>query len=256
MTGEPAPITIRCFGRFQLRVHGQEPNLARVRPRARAVLRLLALEAGRPVHRELLVDALWRDLDPVAGTHNLHVSVSSLRAVLEPGVPRGASRILVRDGERYQLAMPPGSFSDLLEFDQAIAEAETARIAGDSGAAVRALDRALSHSTGDVLPEDGPAEWVIGVREHYRVRVAEAAANLAELHLSRHDPPSAATAALRSLDVDPCRDASWRLLLSAYTAAGDLAAAEQARRSYAEVLTSLGVASTSAAAVRPRSRDN
>ncbi len=255
VTGEPPAITIRCFGRFQLRVHGQEPNLTRVRPRARAVLRLLALEAGRPVHRELLVDALWRDLDPVAGTHNLHVSVSSLRAVLEPGVPRGASRILVRDGERYQLAMPPGSSSDLLEFDRAIAEAETARIAGDSAAAVRALDRALSQSTGDVLPEDGPAEWVIGVREHYRVRVAEAAATLAELHLSRHDPPSAATAALRSLDVDPCRDASWRLLLSAYAASGDLAAAEQARRSYAEVLTSLGVASSSAAAVHPRPHD-
>jgi len=212
------------------------------------VLRLLALQSGRPVHRERLVDALWRDLDPVAATHSLHVSVSSLRAVLEPGVPRGASRILVRDGERYQLAMPAGSFSDLVEFDRAVAEAERHRSTGDLMAAVTALERSLTLATGDVLPEDGPAEWVIGAREHYRVQVAEAAATLAELHLARQDAGSAAIAALRSLDVDPCRDASWRLLIGAYTAAGDLAAAEQARRSYVEVLTSLGVVSSSAEA--------
>jgi DNA-binding SARP family transcriptional activator len=250
---EAPPVSVRCFGRFGLRLRGEEPHLGRVRPRARAVLRLLALESGRPVHRELLVDALWRGLDPVAATHSLHVSVSSLRAVLEPGVPRGGSRILVRDGERYQLAMPTGSFCDLLEFDRAVTEADRHRSSGDSAAAVAALERALDLATGEVLPEDGPAEWVIGVREHYRVRVAEAAATLAELHLARHDPGAAAAAALRSLDVDPCRDASWRLLLSAYTAAGDLAAAEQARRSYADVLTSLGVVSSSAAALLPRS---
>jgi DNA-binding SARP family transcriptional activator len=251
---EPPLVSVRCFGRFELRLSGEVPDLGRVRPRARAVLRLLALECGRPVHRELLVDALWRDLDPVAATHNLHVSVSSLRSALEPGVPRGASRIVVRDGERYQLSMPAGSFSDILQFDLAVAEAEQARVNGESTRAVTALSRAMDLYAGEVLPEDGPAEWVIGVREHYRVRVAEAAATLAELHLARHDPAAAAAAALRSLDVDPCRDASWRLLLAAYAASGDLAAAEQARRSYAEVLTSLGVVSTSAAAVLPRTR--
>jgi DNA-binding SARP family transcriptional activator len=218
------------------------------------VLRILALHAGRPVHRELLVDAMWRDLDPVAGMHNLHVCVSSLRAMLEPGVPRGASRLLVRDGDRYQLVLAAGSACDLRDFDVSIAEAEAARSAGESATAAAAFSHAVDLYTGDVLPEDGPAEWVIGIREHYRVRAAEAAGSLAELLLSRRDPSAAAAAALRSLDVDPCRDASWRLLLSAYTAAGDLAAAEQARRSYADVLTSLGVVSDSTDVVLPRPR--
>jgi ATP/maltotriose-dependent transcriptional regulator MalT/DNA-binding SARP family transcriptional activator len=253
---EPSPptLSIRCFGRFELRVGGRPPDLRGVRPRARAVLRILALHAGRPVHRELLVDAMWRDLDPVAGMHNLHVCVSSLRAMLEPGVPRGASRLLVRDGDRYQLVLAAGSACDLRDFDVSIAEAEAARSAGESATAAAAFSHAVDLYTGDVLPEDGPAEWVIGIREHYRVRAAEAAGSLAELLLSRRDPSAAAAAALRSLDVDPCRDASWRLLLSAYTAAGDLAAAEQARRSYADVLTSLGVVSDSTDVVLPRPR--
>lgn len=255
VTNDPPPISVHCFGGFRLYIGGDEAQLRRVRPRARAVLRLLALESGHGVHREVLLDALWRDVDPAAGTHSLHVSVSSLRAALEPGVSRGASKILVRDGEHYRLAMPPGSFSDLVEFDRAVTEADACRSSGDTEGAARALHRAMSLAVGQVLAEDGPADWVVGVRERYRVRVAEAAATLGEFHLARHDPASAAAAALHSLDVDPCRDASWRLLVSAYLSAGDVAAAERARRSYAKVLTSLGIGSDSAVTLpRPRLR--
>src|SRR5690606_29027417 len=157
-------------------------------------------------------DALWRDLDREAGTHNLHVSVSSLRRALEPGVPRGASRLLVRDGERYVLKLPPGSTTDLRSFDQALAAADVARAAGEVEEAVASLNRALDLYAGEVLPEDGPEEWVLGPREYYRSRTAEAAAAVADLQLTRHDPGAAAAAALRSIDLDPCRDGSWRLL--------------------------------------------
>jgi DNA-binding SARP family transcriptional activator len=252
-TPRDAPLEVRCFGRFDIRIGGEAPPLARARPRAREALRLLALHAGHPVHREVLIDALWRGLDLAAATHNLHVTVSSLRGILEPGTTRGASQLLVRDGDRYTLALPPSSYCDLHAFDAACARAEMSRVAGDQGAAVQALDQAVSLYVGEVLPEDGPAEWVIGTRDRFRVRAADAAATLAELRL-RHDPRAAAAAALRSIDIDPCRDGSWRLLLAAYDAAGDPAAAEQARRSYVEVLSSLGVVSSSVSAVLPAPR--
>lgn len=246
---EPTAMALRCFGRFEIRIDGSAPDLKRVRPRARALLRLLAVHAGRPVHRELIMDALWRDLDVDAATHNLHVSISSLRRALEPGTARGASRLLLRDGERYVLRLPPGATCDLRSFDQALGAADVARGAGRIADAVASLTEALDLYNGEVLPEDGPEEWVLGPREHYRSRAAEAAAAVAELHLSRHDPGAAAAAALRSIDIDPCRDASWRLLVSSYQAAGDLAAAERARRSYADVLASLGVVTETASSV-------
>lgn len=254
VVAEPSPLVLRCFGRFDIRVEGKAPDLSRVRPRARALLRLLAVEAGRPMHRELITDALWRDLDRDAATHNLHVSVSSLRRALEPGVPRGASRLLVRDGERYVLKLPAGSSCDLRSFDRALAGADLARAAGQVDEAVASLSHALELYTGEVLPEDGPEEWVLGPREHYRARAAEAALSVAETHLARHDPAAAAAAALQSIDIDACRDGSWRVLVSAYQAAGDLAAAEQARRSYADVLASLGVVTDTASAVLPKQR--
>jgi DNA-binding SARP family transcriptional activator len=246
------PLAVRCFGGFELQVDGSTPDLARVRPRARALLRLLALYAGQPVHREVIVDAMWPQLDAAAATHNLHVCVSGLRSALEPGVARGASRLVVRDGERYLLALPDGALSDLRSFDALIATAERARNAGASDDAIRDLDAALHLYTGDVLPEDGPTEWVLPHREQYKVRAAEAAALLGRLHLDHGRPEQAAAAARRSIDVDPCRDASWRLLVAAHEAAGDLAASEEARRSYAEVLESLGVVSSAASSLGMR----
>jgi DNA-binding SARP family transcriptional activator len=251
---EGDPLTVRCFGRFELAVGNIVPALSQVRPRARAVLRLLALQAGEPIHREVLIDSLWPDLHPEAATHNLHVCISSLRAALEPGVHRGASRLVVRDGDRYTLRLPPGSHCDLQAFNLGTAAGEQARAAGDVGRAIDLLEGAVNQYTGDVLPEEGPAEWVVGPREHYRMRAAEATARLAELQLSHGQPSLAAASSLRSIDIDPCHDASWRLLLAAYRESGDHAAAERARRAYADVLASLGVVTSSASAVLPSSR--
>jgi DNA-binding SARP family transcriptional activator len=241
-----APVDVRCFGRFELLVDGVRPDLQAVRPRARALLRLLALHAGQPTHREVIADAMWPQLDAAAALHNLHVCVSGLRAVLEPGAARGASRLLVRDGERYLLALPQGSVSDLRTFDARTAAAESAYAAGAIDTAIADLEAALALYVGEVLPEDGPTEWVLSQREHYQGRAAEAAAQLGRLHLEQQRPEEAAAAARRSIDVDPFRDGSWRLLIAAHDAAGNLAEAEEARRSYADVLASLGVASQAA----------
>ena len=54
--------TVRCFGGFHLCTDDVEIDLRVVRPQARALLRMLALNAGSPLHRELIADILWGDL--------------------------------------------------------------------------------------------------------------------------------------------------------------------------------------------------
>jgi LuxR family maltose regulon positive regulatory protein len=94
---------------------------------------------------------------------------------------------------------------------------------------------------GDVLPEDGPAEWVVSVRDLYRVRAGDVAGDLAELRLELGQHAEAVAAARRSIDLAPWRDASWRTLQLACRAAGDLASAERARADYRTMLAGLGV---------------
>ncbi|MFP3460945.1 BTAD domain-containing putative transcriptional regulator [Arthrobacter globiformis] len=239
----PPRLDVRCFGEFSLRADGVGIDLSRVRPQARTVLRILAIHAGRPVHRDRLAATLWADLDAASALHNLQVSVSSLRRALQPAGVAGDCQLLARRGEAYVLVLDERSRVDLLEFDQAVREAAQARSAGDLEGAATYLHRAVDLYAGEVLPEDGSAEWVSDTRERYRLRAAEAAAMLAILELDFGKTTDAAAAAAQSVEIDPWRDESWRTLISVYRSSGDLAAAERAERRYQGMLNALGVSS-------------
>lgn len=238
-----ATIELTCFGEFRILVHGEPADLSTVRPRVRAMLKFLAIHAGRPVHRELIADALWGDLDPEAAMHNLQVSLSSLRAALEPGVPGRRSSLVVRDGETYMLALRPGSRCDIVEFDRELAAANHARRSGDRAAQHASLATAVGLYTADLFPEEGPANWLVTTRERYRARAADAAAQLAELDLEAGDHAAAVAAAQHSVQIDEYRDDAWQVLIHALRAAGEPAAAQRAVRSYAAMLAELGVES-------------
>src|SRR3989442_6470844 len=90
-------------------------------PRVRAVLRLLAVHAGNPVHREVLQMAFWPDADAETGARNLHVAVSSLRSWLEPGVARGGCFLPLRGRCRDRLAPPTGAHVVLWPVSNALA---------------------------------------------------------------------------------------------------------------------------------------
>jgi hypothetical protein len=70
-------LTVRCLGGFSLSIGERLVDLNPLKPRARAVLRLLALYGDQGMHREQLVDALWPEIDPLAATRNLHVAISA-----------------------------------------------------------------------------------------------------------------------------------------------------------------------------------
>nr|WP_163541670.1 BTAD domain-containing putative transcriptional regulator [Occultella kanbiaonis] len=235
-----AELDVHCFGAFSITVRGRAVDLGQMRPRARAVLRILALSAGRPVHRERLAEALWRDLDPAAAMHNLQVSVSTIRRCLEPGRPARSSTLLVRDGEAYTLRLRNSSRCDVVEFEAALRTANKTRNT-DQVAHAAALRRALDLYAADLLPEDGPAEWVTDPRDRYRSQAAEAAAALGALELAAGNLEAATSAANRSIELNTFRDASWQLLIDTLHRSGAAAEAQRAQRGYARMLATLGV---------------
>ena len=239
-----ASLSIRCFGGFNIAIKGRAADLTAVKPRARAVLRLLTVHAGNLVHREVLEAAFWPDADAETGARNLHVAVSSLRSWLEPGVSRGGSSILLRHGDAYRLALQSDAEVDLVQFSKALAGARVARLRGESEAAIVHFEQALELYTGELLPEDGPAEWAIEPRERFHAGALEAAQGMAELLLKRGDPAAAARACSTGLWIDRLHDPLWKLLIEARERAGDRVAASRARRDYARVLEELGLTAT------------
>jgi DNA-binding SARP family transcriptional activator len=239
-------VRVVCFGGFTFSLSGQPVDWSALRPRARAAMRLLALNADRPVHRDMIIDALFPNLAPAAATRNLHVTLSSLRNFLDARIPPDRPPLLRRDGDAYLLVVPVDGYVDICAFRTAIEAAHRARIRGDEPARLAALRTAVETYGGDLLPEDGPAEWVVRARDELRHDAANAAADLAAAELAAGDGPAAVAAARRCITIDMYHDAGWRALIAAYRFDGDLAAAERARREYADVLDSLGVSLASA----------
>ena len=239
--GSGAAGEIRCFGGFELRLGGSVIDVTAVKPRVRAALHLLAVHAGRPIHRERLITAFWPDVDARAGVHNLQVVVSSLRRLLDgaPG-PTGPVQI-ARESDAYRLVLPPGVTADVAAFEAAVLAVRRARKDGDDDAAIAAADDALRLYTGDLVPEAGPADWVVEDRDRYRQDAADVCQHLAELRSERNEQERAAEACLRGLSLDRYRDALWRTLIVAYDSLDDSAIAARTRQAYLEVLDELGV---------------
>jgi LuxR family transcriptional regulator, maltose regulon positive regulatory protein len=239
----PSPtFQIRCFGPFSMTIQGRAIDLGVLRPRIRRLLRLLAFRAGRPVHREVLTEALWPGTDPVSGGRNLHVAISTLRRMLEPGIPVGAARSLIRrEGDTYLLCLPEDAFVDVVEFDRRLAAAKSAADRNDAAEATGEFRRALSLYEADLLPEEGPSDWIVTERDRRRLDISELAGTLAEALLSKGEPSEAAWVCRRGIQVDRYNDALWRILARSCEQAGDLAASARARRDYRVLLLELGI---------------
>ncbi|WP_177232040.1 BTAD domain-containing putative transcriptional regulator [Agromyces sp. CF514] len=231
-------VAVACFGGFRLQLDGVDADLRLVRPQARMLLRMLALNAGAPLHREHIADLLWTDLGSESALHALHVSVSSLRRMLPASGRQGG--IVERVGEAYRLGIAANRDCDLADFDEHLSEAAIAKARREPGIARDRLVSAIDLYRGDVLPEDGPAEWAVGARERYRHRAGEAASSLAHLHSHFGDQHAAVAMARRAVEIDPWLDDSWRTLVAMHDRAGDVIAARRAEEGYRSMREALG----------------
>ncbi|MEC3981869.1 BTAD domain-containing putative transcriptional regulator [Amycolatopsis sp. H20-H5] len=235
-------LRIRCFGQFELAAGELPLDWRGLRPRVQSVLRLLALRADRGVHVDTLYQCFWPGAPLESARRSLHVAVSMIRRMLgevpAPGWPHSP---LERRGDMYVLEIPPGSDVDIMRFGTALSQWRTARRGTDLVSVLKPLRTAYSLYTGELLPEDGTAEWVLADRARCRALMLEVACALAAIELKLGNPGNAATVCTRAIEIDRFHDPAWNLLIRAYESGNELGAAQQARNHYQEVLAELGV---------------
>jgi DNA-binding SARP family transcriptional activator/energy-coupling factor transporter ATP-binding protein EcfA2 len=229
-----AGISLRCLGGFSLTLSGVELPWRELRPRVRALLMLLAMNHGRQLHRERLVDLLWPDASLTSGIRCLQVAVSAIRQCLSMGGI--AEDALRRHGDAYALQLP-AVFDQLAEFER-LAQ-PTGRTAG--AGPLRSRLEALDLYAGDLLPEVGPAEWVVEERARLRLLAASVGSEAARDALAGGDLRVALGAAMRSVVLDRYHDSSWQLVVEINERLGDHSAAAVARREHARVWADLGL---------------
>ncbi len=236
-TRSPSRIGVRLFGSFEVVVDGVPVGLDGLRPRARSILRLLALHAGSPVHRETILETMWPDADPVAAGKRLHVSISAIRNQLG-----SIGSIVSRDAEAYQFGGVGWNVTtDLRAFDTAVTAMRNATNAADRSAADGDAQAVVSLYSGDLLLEEGPSSWVVFERSDRMRAYLDGLHHLAASASRSCDWRAAEALCRQGLRADRYDDTFWATLLRALDEGGRSVDLERARAEHRSVLAELGL---------------
>jgi YVTN family beta-propeller protein len=204
----------------------------------RLLFAYLVAEEGRPVPRDELAEALWRERPPATWDKALAVLVSKLRGLLtDHGIDGG--NVLTSAFGCYRLGLPEGSWVDVIAAAKAARDAEEALGAGDLEQAKTAAALAASLVSEPFLPGEEGA-WVEEKRRELADVRLRALSALADACLRSGDAPDAVNWAEQSIALEPFRETGYRCLMKAHVAAGNRAEAlrvyERCRQLLAEEL--------------------
>jgi DNA-binding SARP family transcriptional activator len=230
--GIPAGAGGRGVSVFELRLLGPVQAVRAGRdvplggPRQRAVLALLALDAGRVVPAGRLVEELWRGRPPLGAAKTLRSYVSRLRSALAPEVA------VVARGGGYVFTLGSGRL-DADEFERLVAEGRAALGGAEAVAAGNRFRAALGLWRGPALADVAEVEPL--AREAARLEELRLAAveGRLEADLAAGSHAEVAGELERLVGEHPLRERLWRLLMLALYRGGRqadaLAAYQRAR---------------------------
>ena len=188
----------------------------------------LALDVGRTVRVERLVDDLWPEASATR-RNTLQAKVSQLRKAL------GDPAALTGGPAGYCLALDPQQV-DAVRALQLADDASDLLARGDAAAAVAACRSALGLFGPEVLPAAGPAPWV----QPHRVRLEETRLRLTEDELAARVALGATAEVTGELEAlvsaHPLRERPWALLITALYRSGRQADALAAYRRVTRLL--------------------
>jgi len=194
----------------------------------RVAFAYLVLERERAVSRDELIGLLW----PQEAPRSYEVALSALMSKLRQLLGR---RSLETAARGYRLELPDDAWVDIEAAVAAVHEAEAALRNGDHraayGPAVVAgaiLRRRFLHG------EDGA--WIDDRRQkllRFRLRALDC---LAEIHAWNREAPLAVRAAEEAIELEPYREASYRVLMRIHEKAGNPAEAMHVYRRLVQLL--------------------
>jgi LuxR family maltose regulon positive regulatory protein len=187
------------------------------RRKAWVLLAILTCSGG-PLHREILVEALWPELPLARALPALHSTLYSLRRTIDGSAGAANSRV-VADGEAYRLALGAGDSWDAADF---LGLARGARAAKETEAELeRLLAAEAAHAAGPFLPEYPYAEWAAGRRSELERAHLEVLERLATVLVAHGRTDEAVTRLMRLADLEPEREEWQRELMRVYIRSGE-----------------------------------
>lgn len=208
--GQPR-LEVYTLGHFALAFDESSIDMERW-PRKQAVelLKLLVVQAGRPIHRERLIEHFWPDTLDDAAWARLKVTIHFLRQKLREA---GLRDEVVETVDASYLLRTDGLWIDARAFEELAREGRDHQRAGRLDEAISAYDRAKRLYRGDFMEADRYAEWCAEERERLSEIHVELLASLSELRFLSGDFAGATRDCHAALVREPCRESVHRVLM-------------------------------------------
>ena len=186
--------------------------------RVRALLILLALEAGRVVPAPALIERLWPEERPADAANALQSLVSRLRVALRKA--SGAGGVVESSPAGYRLAVPPEAV-DAIAFESQARAGSRALAKGDAREAASLLRAALMRWRGSALTDVAGEEFAFAPAARLAELRAAATLDLIEADLTLGAADATMIGELRELTAaDQLAERPAALLMRALAAAG------------------------------------
>jgi DNA-binding SARP family transcriptional activator/tetratricopeptide (TPR) repeat protein len=207
-------MEFRLFGEIDLQAAGQVLDVGT--PRQQAVLAALAVDAGRPVSVETLVDRVWGDNPPVEARNVLYSHVSRIRRLLGQASAADSPARISRRSTGYVLEVDPAAV-DLHRFTRLVERGKDTRNTDVDRAA--ALDEAMRLWRGAPLAAI-TGDWADQIRAAWHRRRLDAVVQWAELELRLGSTATVLNRIPDLIDEYPLAEPLEALLMRALHAAG------------------------------------
>jgi DNA-binding SARP family transcriptional activator len=239
LAAPPPELEITTLGGFGVRQEGEPvPHTAWQSRKARDLLKVLVVRRGALVPRDQLVELLWPDDDPAKAARRLSVTLSTLRAVLDPQRRQAADHWVVADSQSVRLDRDHA----VIDVERFLSDAEQAlQLPSGHPDQVPALLAAEAQYVGDLLEEDVYEEWTVALREWARDTYLRVAGALSALATARGDHDDATRFERRVLERDRYDEGAHLGLVRALAAGGHHGAARRAYRVYVQRMGELDV---------------
>jgi DNA-binding SARP family transcriptional activator len=214
------PVLICLLGAFSI-LSGGEPISVRAGGKHEALLTCLALESGRPVRRDELLELLWPGTESELAGQSLNTLVYGLHRLLADAAG-GAPIVLYNDGW-YRLNCEAGIRTDVECFEALVHAGDEHARAGEAERAAETYSRAVEVYRGDLCVEGSTRALIL--REHLRATYLTVLGRLADHWYRAGEYLSCLDVASRLLARDPCREDAHRLVMRCYVRLGERAQA-------------------------------
>ena len=209
-----AEYRAHLFGEFRIHVGPQGRRIDRLgRRKALGILHWFLLHPGAPATAEQLIDLLWPESDPEKSMTNFHVSIHSLRRLLEPTLGQGQESRFIRRHSNKVYTFETGEmwWSDVADLELTYCRGHEADLRGEQQRARFYYRKVAAYGSRRPLLEDCHGEWIEQFRRRFRVMSSHSLGRLIELDAISGDHEEMLENAYALLQLEPFHEQALRI---------------------------------------------